>query len=246
MNVAPSYHSPMAEQARSQRGTGRIPAGLLAAIVAGLLLLAAGSVQAATITVAAVNYEYKPASRTIAVGDVVRWTVSGDPHSATSDTGLFDSGVLNPGGSFQFRFTAAGTYHYHCLVHPEQMFGVIVVKAAATAKPTVRPTPRPTVQPTARPTPRQTPSPPPTPTAPPTSTPSPAEAATPSAVPSTSEAASEALVESAVPSNAAASPGPGAPTPTSASDPTPIVVVVVVLGIVAGAGLLFARRRRVT
>jgi Plastocyanin len=126
----------------SRRGRGRFAIGLLAGAIAGLVLLVAGSVQAATVTVAAMNYEFQPASRTVAVGDVVRWTFSGDPHSVTSRDGLFDSGVTNPGGSFQFKFVTAGTYRYYCQVHPEQMFGTIVVKASATPKPTVRSTPR--------------------------------------------------------------------------------------------------------
>ena len=54
----------------------------------------------------------------------------GDQHSVTSRDGLFDSGVEDPGGSFQFTFTKAGTYRYYCVVHPDLMSGTIVVKAA--------------------------------------------------------------------------------------------------------------------
>jgi LPXTG-motif cell wall-anchored protein len=41
-----------------------------------------------------------------------------------------------------------------------------------------------------------------------------------------------------------ASSVPGVPAPASATDATPIVALVVVLGILVGAGLLLARRRR--
>ena len=247
----------MADQ-MTRRGPGRISVGLLGAAVAVLVLLAAGSVQAATVTVAAINYEFQPASRTVAVGDVVRWTFAGDPHSVTSGVpgspdGRFDSGIKDPGGSFQFKFVTAGTYRYYCQVHAEQMFGTLVVKAASTPKPTVRSTPRPTPQPTARPTVRPASTPTPTATQ---ATPEPARTPTPTAAPSvsarTSPVASEtagaslALLETPLPSSVPASPGPGAVAPTSAIDPAPIVAVLVILGILVGGGLIVARRRRVT
>ena len=52
---------------------------------------------------------------------------SGTTHTITSDTqGAFDSGSLAPGATFEHTFTTAGTYHYHCSIHPT-MTGVIVV-----------------------------------------------------------------------------------------------------------------------
>jgi plastocyanin len=42
---------------------------------------------------------------------------------------VFDSGFLQPGGTFTHTFTAAGTYKYVCVVHePSGMMGQIVVK----------------------------------------------------------------------------------------------------------------------
>jgi hypothetical protein len=46
-------------------------------------------------------------------------------HTTTSDTGIWDSGIMNPGQSFSFTFTNPGTYSYFCNVHP--MVGVVVV-----------------------------------------------------------------------------------------------------------------------
>lgn len=220
----------------STRGRGRAAVGFLAASVATLLAIGAGSTQAATVTVAAKNYEFQPATRTIAIGGVVRWTFAGDPHSVTSRDGLFDSGVTDPGGSFQFTFTAPGTYRYFCQVHPEQMFGTIVVRAGATPKPTDRSTPGPTARPTVRPAATPIPTPGPTPP-PPTS---------PSAAPSPSASPPPALgvVESALPSGPPSTPGVIEPTPTSAGDGAPVVAlaVIVLVAIVVG-GLLVARRR---
>jgi plastocyanin len=59
--------------------------------------------------------QYYPASMTVSVGTTVTWknTESG-PHSVTSDTGLFDSGLFNPGASYSYTFVTAGTYYYRC------------------------------------------------------------------------------------------------------------------------------------
>ena len=220
-------------------------ASAIGAAAALLVLLAAGSVQAATVTVAAMNFEFQPASRTVAVGDVVRWTFAGDPHTVTSGSpgspdGRFDSGIHDPGGSFQFTFVTVGTFPYFCQIHPEQMFGTIMVKAAASPSPTVRPT----VRPTARPTVTSAPTPTPTPTAAPTPTPTPTR--TPEPVASEAALPSLALLETPFPSRVPASTGPGAVAPTSVIDPAPIVALLVVLSVLVGGGLILARRRRIT
>lgn len=43
-----------------------------------------------------------------------------------SGTPVFDSGNLTAGSTFTFNFTQAGTYNYHCTIHPN-MVGSIVV-----------------------------------------------------------------------------------------------------------------------
>ena len=59
-------------------------------------------------------------------------------HSVTSDTGAFDSSpscptgpCINPGGTYSHVFAQAGSFAYHCKVHP-QMTATVVVNAAAT------------------------------------------------------------------------------------------------------------------
>jgi plastocyanin len=66
---------------------------------------------------------------TISVGTTVTWkNGSAVAHTATSDDGTsFDSGAIAAGGSFSFQFTKAGSYAYHCDIHP-YMKGTIVVK----------------------------------------------------------------------------------------------------------------------
>jgi plastocyanin len=50
----------------------------------------------------------------------------GMTHTVTSNTTLFNSGNLAAGLTFKYTFTTAGTYAYHCIIHPT-MTGVIVV-----------------------------------------------------------------------------------------------------------------------
>lgn len=112
------------------------------ATAAILAVLAAGpAVRGATHTVDIAGFAFSPATLTIAVGDTVTWTNShNEVHTATASGGAFDSGSLNPGQSFSFTFTTAGSFPYACNFHPE-MTGTITVQAAAA--PTT-PTPAPT------------------------------------------------------------------------------------------------------
>jgi plastocyanin len=242
----------------------RIPAAarrpvLALLAVAALTLLSIGSARADTFTVAAVNFRFEPEARNAAVGDVVRWTFAGDPHTVTSGApgspdGGFDSGIKNPGETYQITLTSAGTFRYFCAIHPEQMFGTLVVSEGSdptprptvkpTAKPTARPTARPTAAPTARPTATAapTPAPSPTPAPTPTPTPPPSASATPSPTPSATAAPSSPTA------SVDASPTPeGSPTldPGSAAatvDPLLILAAAAVLVALIGGGLSLARR----
>jgi plastocyanin len=72
---------------------------------------------------------YNPSSATASVGDTVKWDWVDDSaqHTVTSDDNKFDSGLQSKGQTFTFKFTAAGTYKYHCTVHPN-MLGTLTVK----------------------------------------------------------------------------------------------------------------------
>jgi plastocyanin len=70
----------------------------------------------------------------IKAGETVTWTNDDSQiHTATSgavgaeDSGkVFDSGILSPKATFDFKFDQAGEYDYYCTLHP-QMLGKVVV-----------------------------------------------------------------------------------------------------------------------
>lgn len=74
------------------------------------------------------NFAFTPAHLIIKKGTTVTWTNADTaPHTVTSDSGkLLDSPTLKTGESFSFTFTAAGSFSYHCAVHP-MMKGKITV-----------------------------------------------------------------------------------------------------------------------
>lgn len=87
---------------------------------------------------------FQPASLNVAVGQAVEWKNTGNlPHTATADTGSFDSGLVMKTKTFSQVFEVPGTFTYACAVHPE-MVGTVVVAAAAPAE-----TPAPTAAPAA-------------------------------------------------------------------------------------------------
>ena len=112
--------------------------------------------------------DYSPDVKPINVGDKVLWTnKTQTKHTVTSDPGSvsFDSGDLGPGGQFEWRFTAAGTYTYHCTRHPKMVGRIEVTDPSATTT-TTRP---PAATTTTAPATTMTTAPPTTPTsAPPT------------------------------------------------------------------------------
>jgi plastocyanin len=83
---------------------------------------------------------FTPNPISINVGGTVTWTNNGSvSHTSTSNTGAWDTGVIAPGTtSAAVTFNTAGTFAYHCAIHPS-MTGTIVVSAAATAAPTSSP-----------------------------------------------------------------------------------------------------------
>jgi plastocyanin len=74
------------------------------------------------------NSAYAPDDLNVAVGTTVTWTNTDSvSHTSTSDATGFDSGIIGPGGQFSMAFQTAGTFPYHCAIHPG-MVGTVVVR----------------------------------------------------------------------------------------------------------------------
>ena len=73
------------------------------------------------------NFAFSPPTLTVKVGTTVTWTNNdGTTHIVTSDTGVFNSGNLATNATFSFTFNSAGTFAYHCSIHPSMTGRVIV------------------------------------------------------------------------------------------------------------------------
>ncbi|HLZ47023.1 MAG TPA: cupredoxin family copper-binding protein [Candidatus Limnocylindria bacterium] len=213
---------------------------LLGAAVAVVLMSAALAMPAwaAVQTVTIQSFSFMPPAVTINAGDSVSWTNKDQvQHTATSDTGAFDTGAIAPLGGKTITFTVAGTYAYHCTFH-SFMKGTVTVRGPAPTTappppPTPQPTPRPTLPPTAPPTVGPTPSPSPSlaPTASPSAAPSSAPSVSPVALPSPVAAASPLAAPSAGPD---AGGGPG---------PLLAAAALVFAAVLAGVALTLYRRR---
>jgi plastocyanin len=80
------------------------------------------------------HYIFQPSSVTIPAGGVVLWIDNSDaPHTVTSDPGApsaFNTTQnVTEGKAFALQFNQAGTYHYHCNIHPTTMKAVVDVTA---------------------------------------------------------------------------------------------------------------------
>ncbi len=103
--------------------TPRATAGPTAGTTAGLTAAPAGATQ-----VDIRGFAFAPATVTVAVGGTVSW-VNGDTasHTVVFDDGSPSSGTLATGQAFKRTFDTAGTFTYHCSIHPS-MTGTVIVK----------------------------------------------------------------------------------------------------------------------
>jgi plastocyanin len=128
---------------------------LLVTLVAGAALAA----QDKTMTVSIENFAFDPPNMTVAPGTTVTW-VNNDQtaHTVTANNGAFDSGTLQPGQSYSFTFEKAGTYAYHCNIHPDMSATVTVSGASASASPSASASSSGSASPTASASPSASPS----------------------------------------------------------------------------------------
>jgi plastocyanin len=97
---------------------------------ASTLITGAGwdGASSAAVSISSFTYSPTPLVFPAASGVTVTWT-NNDPvaHDVTSDNGAFTSSTsIGPGGTYSLLFAAAGTYPYHCGIHPT-MKGTVTV-----------------------------------------------------------------------------------------------------------------------
>ncbi|MDD1645686.1 MAG: cupredoxin domain-containing protein [Methanomicrobiales archaeon] len=78
-----------------------------------------------TASVTIQNFAFVPGTLTITRGTTVTWVNQDSaPHTVVGDA--FSSNTLSKGSAYSFTFGNAGTYRYHCGIHPS-MTGTITV-----------------------------------------------------------------------------------------------------------------------
>lgn len=76
-------------------------------------------------TVVIKDFTFEPSQLTVKAGTTVTWKNEDSTVHTVTGTG-WDSGQVQPGAEFQKTFDTAGTYDYHCSIHPS-MTGKVVV-----------------------------------------------------------------------------------------------------------------------
>jgi plastocyanin len=92
------------------------------AVVAGAAPASAGSQ-----TVSIANFSFTPSSLVVQKGGTVTFdNTSPSTHTATSDDGFFNTGNISGGTSRNETFASAGSFPYHCQIHPIMMGSIMV------------------------------------------------------------------------------------------------------------------------
>lgn len=74
-----------------------------------------------------VDFGFSESQIMITPGTTLVWT-NRDPvrRSVTSDSGDFNSGLINPDAIYALTFTTAGSFPFHCMPHPDMTATVVV------------------------------------------------------------------------------------------------------------------------
>jgi plastocyanin len=90
-----------------------------------------GAAADVTITIVGMNgaQSYSPNPGSVRAGQTVAWhNADSTSHTATANSGAFDTGIIPPGAtSAPIAMPAAGTFAYHCSIHPT-MTGTLSVQ----------------------------------------------------------------------------------------------------------------------
>jgi len=70
---------------------------------------------------------FSPNPLNVSVGTTVTWMNNDtSTHDAAADNGAFTTGNIAPGGSASVKMQTAGTFAYHCTIHPGMVATVTV------------------------------------------------------------------------------------------------------------------------
>ena len=106
-------------------------------ILGVILILGAVAVSGCTSqssnTITITNSSFNPSVLTIKAGTTVTWiNKANGTMDVTSDNGLFSSGNLSTGQSFNYTFDNTGTFQYHSSINPS-ITGQILVSNTTTS-----------------------------------------------------------------------------------------------------------------
>jgi plastocyanin len=75
------------------------------------------------------SFNFVPDIAEVSMGTTVTWINDDNvPHTVTSVSGSFDSGSIDPGKTYSYKFNQAGTFEYSCTNHPSIPHGKVIVK----------------------------------------------------------------------------------------------------------------------
>ncbi len=98
-------------------------------MVLGVVAVSGCTSQSAN-TITIQNSSFNPTTLNVTVGTTVTWiNRAGATQEIVSDSGIFDSGNLTNGMSYNYTFNQSGSYPYHSSVNPS-MTGTVVVSAS--------------------------------------------------------------------------------------------------------------------
>jgi plastocyanin len=104
-----------------------LPAMVLAQPAPSRIEPSVDSAQMAGGWVTIVDFAFQPYSAFVSPGALITWTNTGAaPHTVTSTTGAFGSGIISPGGDYSVAIEVPGAYDYYCTIHPS-MAGTLIV-----------------------------------------------------------------------------------------------------------------------
>jgi plastocyanin len=117
-----------AASAAASAGGGAASAAASAAGAGVCATAPAGSTAAVTVTIKDLKFSPQPVQAK--AGDVIAWTNQDGsiPHTATLDNGACDTATIAGGATAMLVFNTAGTYTYHCTVHPAMKDYTIVIQ----------------------------------------------------------------------------------------------------------------------